>query len=1389
MLRAGKDCRKDNFLQYFFPQKNESSVVILIYTGKEFFLKVSRVYPTRSWLFHKKLRWSGRVARSVLSSDFRREDCSAVNMKWTALIVLFEISKSQLLPDVPSAAPTSKPTRRPRPSPTLSPSTTQPSFRPTRRPRPIPTSQPTPLSVEAQPSPRPTQSPSSARTEEPTSPAPSGSPITSSPSFRPTSASTMNPTTARPSLAPSSVPTVFCGETVDLWNLATSFEEGFGQWRGGEEFGVSTGWRCDSEFDRCWSRTNERDTLTAGTNAQIAADGDWWAYVESSNTGENSARPDDSNPFKKFVLRSPDYPELEDVILNGDDAAHYSGARSGFLWPPACDLALAFEYTMYGATLGNLSLVAHGCFDSDESLCATAREDECDASLAGLCPLACDACDAGALESRSLWSLEGEQGSDWAFGVAIVPTGTKRLEFVVFTGTGETSDVALDNVRLAPPPSASPTSSMEPTVHPTSAPSLPPTRNPTPSPSSEPSLPPTTEMPTPLPTTRPNPGPTSNPSFSPSTETPTSAPTTFVPSLVPTLASGSSGGGGGGGQNDSLVVAAIAFLIVLCLVLLVIVLLCRRRRRRRRDYSNRNSATTIQKQASEEDYLPAGDPSTIGGGNNTTVLPRARTDSRRTPPPPPSMPAFTSAPQRTVDEELRTCVDHDAVMVLDDPAYRGEDDESAERKDRPHNFDSSLPFLDSSAGWPMEMLEFAAAAELEEDLDERKDGDDQRSKSSKQRVQSAQLNAVASSVEDNDWGTYDARVQPTPNRFQSFADDGGVTAPSPAAIARKSPSTEAAAVEMTQHKVPPPPPLPPQKRRSGSGTPGRRNETSVDDEKMEEGGGGGGVRRSVSRESSGSSSARRLRSSSERMGSFSTAGGRRPVATVIGDFNVTHMIGKGSFGRVLLALKRSGTERGRAFAIKVLDKNVVRVTGQAAHTRAERETLAALRHPFVVRLRYAFQSKDRLYLVTDFYAGGSLERHLDDAHPNGLSHARTLYYSASLVAALRHCHAAGVVHRDIKPGNVLVDARGDVALTDFGLCALGVLEDGAPLRSFCGTITYMAPELLVGNAYGTSVDWWALGALIFEMASGRPPFEDPNRRRMFYNILNIPPPYPLKFTGELVELLSGLLEKRAERRLGVVRPVDTSKLAPPPVAAGESSTPRGSSVATSASAATTATPQQLQVQLQQQKNGTPPPSSQSSNGNGDKKPNSRRRPKILGMNLLSSNKSSTPPISETAAPPPPPKDDGESTRMGRCGDPIKSAAYFAQVDWTALVERRLNPPWIPSLSAPDDVAYVPKRVRDRRSSSIHDEFGGEELVHTGAATHRQYGGGEARISRQTASFGTNGPVENADAALVAQIREGSNNMWGDFSYAAPPRGGTIQAANGNTPAPVSVAPS
>ena len=967
---------------------------------------------------------------------------------------------------VPSMEPTKKPTRTPTLSPTLGPSV-------------IPTSMPT-----SNPSRMPTSAPSALPTLDPT-PEPS----------------------QKPSPAPSPLPTETCGETLDQWDLSEDFETDTVQWSGRETLDSSLGWVCPPQFHRCWSRIRESDAdeLTAETNARTAIQGDWWGYAEASNTGLRSAAPDDSHPFKEFSLLSPEYP------------LSIGGARPGFLWPRACVLALAFEYTLFGVDARNLSLLAWGCYDQNETNCLENRfyytggknnqrlRDNCEESPEFFheCRLECGNCNQQNLSQKLLWTVSGNEGPDWIGGSAVVPPGTKRLEFLAVTGASELSDVALDDVRLAPAPSASPTVSFVPTSTPTPKPTFEPTPGPTKDPSPSP-----THQPSPVPSSVPS----ASPSHLPTSPSPTVVPSpspTALPTGVPTMTPGMGGSGGGSSGSSSsdffssftAIAALIAVVVFLCVV--AAWLASRVILRRSSDNDDKDDPVSAQRQnlggrrgqtdprgvkgsgaANPKDgYLPVTNTQTSRPPWSVFASSRDHDDStassqqrgrRRNepslpppPPPPQSQSGSTAAlkkkkqpaagalnKKKTIDEELGECVDGDAVLLLDDPAYAADEQKDEHTINQTSEtvadarLDGSLPFLDSQNGWGQDMLEFAMRAEREEDLAE----DDARIENA---VRSHHRGPPA-----DDWAAYDAAVQP-----RGRVHDEGPAVELAVMGGRTNDDDDDA-------DEPPPAEDPTTKSKED---PSSSSSFSSQDPKDPDGASGEAA---TTTKENGQPSADQ-------------------VQTVIGDFSVTHMIGKGAFGRVLLAIKRSGQEGGRAFAIKVLDKEVVRSTGQAQHTRAERETLAALRHPFVVRLRYAFQSRDRLYLVTDFYAGGSLERHLDDAHPNGLGPARTLYYSASLVSALRHCHAAGVVHRDIKPGNVLIDARGDVALTDFGLCALGVLEDGAPLRSFCGTITYMAPELLVGNAYGTSVDWWALGALVFEMGSGRPPFEDPNRRRMF----------------------------------------------------------------------------------------------------------------------------------------------------------------------------------------------------------------------------------------------------------------------------------------------------
>jgi len=121
----------------------------------------------------------------------------------------------------------------------------------------------------------------------------------------------------------------------------------------------------------------------------------------------------------------------------------------------------------------------------------------------------------------------------------------------------------------------------------------------------------------------------------------------------------------------------------------------------------------------------------------------------------------------------------------------------------------------------------------------------------------------------------------------------------------------------------------------------------------------------------------------------------------------------------------------------------------------------------------------------DFVAGGELFYHLNQH--GKFTEARTRFYAAELVLALEHLHKLGVIYRDLKPENVLIGADGHIKITDFGLSKVGV-GFGQKAFTFCGTAEYVAPEIVDGVGHGKSVDWWTLGALIYEMASGRPPF-------------------------------------------------------------------------------------------------------------------------------------------------------------------------------------------------------------------------------------------------------------------------------------------------------------
>ncbi|NXJ97998.1 KS6B2 kinase, partial [Corythaixoides concolor] len=179
-----------------------------------------------------------------------------------------------------------------------------------------------------------------------------------------------------------------------------------------------------------------------------------------------------------------------------------------------------------------------------------------------------------------------------------------------------------------------------------------------------------------------------------------------------------------------------------------------------------------------------------------------------------------------------------------------------------------------------------------------------------------------------------------------------------------------------------------------------------------------------------------------------------------------------------------------------------------AHTRAERNILEAVKHPFIVDLIYAFQTGGKLYLILECLSGGELFMQLER---EGIFLEDTAcFYLSEITLALGHLHSHGIIYRDLKPENIMLNSQGGhIKLTDFGLCKESI-HDGAVTHTFCGTIEYMAPEILVRSGHNRAVDWWSLGALMYDMLTGSPPFTAENRKKTIDKILKgklVLPPY------------------------------------------------------------------------------------------------------------------------------------------------------------------------------------------------------------------------------------------------------------------------------------------
>jgi serine/threonine protein kinase len=253
------------------------------------------------------------------------------------------------------------------------------------------------------------------------------------------------------------------------------------------------------------------------------------------------------------------------------------------------------------------------------------------------------------------------------------------------------------------------------------------------------------------------------------------------------------------------------------------------------------------------------------------------------------------------------------------------------------------------------------------------------------------------------------------------------------------------------------------------------------------------------------------------------------------DFEPLRCLGKGTFGTVLLVKQQT---TGRLFAQKQFKKATLTVHKRLVEqTKTERSILESVnRHPFVVKLFYAFQDHEKLYLILEYAQGGELFTHL--AQERMFSEEVASFYLAEMVLALEHLHRnLGVVYRDLKPENCLLDSEGHLLLTDFGLSKVAV-DENDKCDSMLGTVEYMAPEVIQGHKYGMAVDWWSFGALGFDLLTGNPPFTGHNHAKIQEKIVKSKLTMPYFLGPDAKDLLTRLLRKEPSKRLGGNMPKD-----------------------------------------------------------------------------------------------------------------------------------------------------------------------------------------------------------------------------------------------------------
>lgn len=258
----------------------------------------------------------------------------------------------------------------------------------------------------------------------------------------------------------------------------------------------------------------------------------------------------------------------------------------------------------------------------------------------------------------------------------------------------------------------------------------------------------------------------------------------------------------------------------------------------------------------------------------------------------------------------------------------------------------------------------------------------------------------------------------------------------------------------------------------------------------------------------------------------------------LADFEPLKVLGQGAYGKVHLVRDRVN---GKLYAQKQIRKPQIdvfeeKLSPHVHRTLAERHILSQITHHVnIVKLFYALHDTDKCYLMLEYIPGGELFHHLtsNNSLGNVFLELHVAFYAAQMALGLRHLHRLGIVYRDLKPENCLLNANGHLVLTDFGLSKAIGPDDDPECRLIIGTPEYMAPEIIKGEPYDYAVDWWLLGCVIYDMMTGKPPFTGKTHQAILDKIVKAKVSLPHYLSLDAKDLVNKLLQKSPAKRMKV----------------------------------------------------------------------------------------------------------------------------------------------------------------------------------------------------------------------------------------------------------------